>query len=93
MAYILVFEGDLSDIKNPEEHVCQMLLSRLLEALPIPVLKEWAKTLRKAGANQDLIAELTAGAERGAPVSLSEGCGLNIPWFLPSRQSAPGDSS
>jgi hypothetical protein len=63
VAYILVFEGDLSDIENPEEHGCQMLLSRLSEALPIPVLQEWAKTLWEAGTNQDLITELTAGGE------------------------------
>jgi len=38
MAYILVFERDLTYGKNPEEHACQMLPSRLSDALPIPVL-------------------------------------------------------
>jgi hypothetical protein len=58
-----VFEGDLSDGENPEEHTCQMPLSLLSEALIIPVFKEWAKTLWEAGTNQELIAELTASGE------------------------------
>jgi hypothetical protein len=45
VAYILVFEGDLRDGENPNEHACQLLPSRLSEALPIPVLQEWAGAL------------------------------------------------
>jgi len=49
VAYILVFERDLTHREGPEEHARQMLPSRLFEALPIPVLQEWADTLWKAG--------------------------------------------
>ena len=63
VVYMLVFEGDLTEGENPEEHACQMLPSRLSEALPIPVLQEWAETLWKAGTKQDLIAELSTGGD------------------------------
>ena len=74
VAYILVFEGDLTDGENPEEHACQKLPSRLSESLPIPVLQEWAETLWETGIEQELIAELTIGGESlaGFSVQLTE---------------------
>ena len=63
VAYILVFEGDLNDGKNIEEHACMMLLPRLSEALPLPVLQEWAETLWEAGFEKGLITELTTGGD------------------------------
>ena len=66
MVYLLVFEGDLGDGKNPEIHICQMLASRLSEALPIPVLLEWAETLWEIGLKQELIAKLTTGGDSPA---------------------------
>lgn len=72
--YILVFEGDLTDGENSEEHGCQLLPSRLSEALPIPVLLEWVEALWEAGIEQELIGELRTGGEclLGYSVSVSE---------------------
>jgi DNA invertase Pin-like site-specific DNA recombinase len=47
--------------RQPEFTCCkawQMLPSRLSEALPVPVLQEWAETLWEAGIEQTLITEL-----------------------------------
>jgi hypothetical protein len=63
MVYILVCDGDLIEREKPEEHACQMLPSRLSEALPIPVLREWAETLWEAGFEKGLITELTTGGD------------------------------
>lgn len=63
VAYILVFEGDLIYGENPAEHACQMLPSRFSEILSIPVLKDWAEKLWKAGAEQELIGELMTGGD------------------------------
>jgi len=63
MVYILLCDGDLIEREKPEEHACQMLPSRLSEALPIPVLREWAETLWEAGFEKGLIAELTTGGD------------------------------
>jgi hypothetical protein len=63
MVYRLVCDGDLIDKENPEEHACQMLPSRLSEALPIPILREWAETLWEAGFEKGLITELTTGGD------------------------------
>jgi hypothetical protein len=64
----------LTNGANPEEHACQMLPSRLSEALSIPVLQEWAKALWEAGIEQDLITELTTGGDilAGFAVQLTE---------------------
>ena len=83
VVYILVFEGDLTEGEIPEEHACQMLPSRLSEALPIPVLREWAETLWEAGVGQDLIAKLTTGGDSlaGFQIRISD-----MVWvYLPSR--------
>lgn len=61
VANILVFEGDIADGANPEEHDYLVLPYRLIEALPIPVSQEWAETLWEAGIEKELIAELTTG--------------------------------
>jgi hypothetical protein len=66
VVYLLVFEGDLTKGENPEEHACQMLPSRISEALPIPILQEWAEALWEAGIKQELIAELTIGGDSPA---------------------------
>jgi len=66
VVYLLVFEGDLTAGLNCEEHACQMLLSRLSEALPIPVLQDWWGALWKIGRKQELIAELTTGGDSPA---------------------------
>lgn len=63
MVYLLVFEGGLTEEEIPEEHACQMLPSRLSEALPIPVLVEWAKTIWKAGFEKGLITALTTSGD------------------------------
>jgi len=63
VVYILVFEGGLTEEEIPEEHACQMLPSRLSEALPIPVLVEWAKTIWKAGFEKGLITALTTSGD------------------------------
>ena len=63
VAYILVFEGGLTDGENPEKHACQMLPSRLSEALPLPILQEWAEPLWDAGIEQELITELATGGD------------------------------
>ncbi|MDI6696231.1 MAG: hypothetical protein QME21_14390 [Anaerolineales bacterium] len=70
VAYILVFEGDLTEGENTEEHACQMLPSRLSEAVPVPVLQEWAEALWEAGTRKELIAELTIGGESLAGFSV-----------------------
>jgi len=74
VAYLLVFEGDLTDGKKPAVHTRQMLPSRLSETLPVPVLQEWAKALWEAGIEQELIAELTIDGESlaGFSVQLTE---------------------
>lgn len=61
--YLLVFEDDLTDEENPEKHACQMLSSRLSEALPTPILQYWEETLWDAGIEQGLIAKLTTGGD------------------------------
>jgi hypothetical protein len=58
MAYLLVFEGDLSDGLTPENQAIRLLSPRLSEALPIPIKDRWAKALWEAGARKDLIGEL-----------------------------------
>ena len=63
VAYILVFEEDLIDGENPEAYARKLLPSRLSEVLPIPVLREWAKTIWKAGFEKGLITELTTSGE------------------------------
>ena len=74
VAYILVFEGDLANGANPEEHACQMLPSRLSDALPVPVLQEWAEALWEAGIGQGLIGNLETGGDNstGFWVQLTE---------------------
>jgi hypothetical protein len=69
-----VFERDLADGKNPEEHTCQMLFSRLYEALPTPVMQVWPETLWEARIEQELIGELTTGGDSlaGFAVQLTE---------------------
>jgi hypothetical protein len=66
VAYLLVFEGDMTDGEAPEEHACQKLPSWLSEALPIPVWQEWAKALWEAGIEQELISGLTTGGDNPA---------------------------
>lgn len=61
MVYIFVCDGDLIDRENPAENACQMLPSRLSEALPIPVLWEWAEILWEAGFKKGLINDMTTG--------------------------------
>src|SRR3990170_2822579 len=68
--FLLVFEVDMTDRENPEEHARQMLPSRLSEALPIPVLREWAETLWEAGFEEGLITELTTGGDSSAGFSV-----------------------
>jgi hypothetical protein len=63
VAYILVFEGDLTDGDNPEAHACRMLPSRLSEALPIPIIDRWSKILWEAGFENGLITELATGGD------------------------------
>ena len=57
-----------------------MLPSRFSEMLSIPVLKDWAEKLWKAGAEQELIGELMTGGDcpTGFWVQLTEtGLGRN----------------
>ena len=68
--FLLVFEVDMTDRENPEEQARQMLPSRLSEALPIPVLREWAETLWEAGFEEGLITELTTGGDSSAGFSV-----------------------
>jgi hypothetical protein len=63
VAYMLVIEGDLTDGLSPEGHTCHILPLRLSEALPIPVLQEWAEPLWEGGFEKGLIIELTAGGD------------------------------
>ena len=72
--YLLVFEGDLANGADPKEHACQMLPSRLSEALPVPIMQEWAEALWEAGIEQELIGELTTGGDSlaGFAVQLTE---------------------
>jgi hypothetical protein len=70
VAYIMVFEGDLTDGENLDDHACQKLPSRLSEALSIPVLLEWAEILWETGVEQGLIGELTTGGESSAGFSV-----------------------
>ena len=70
VVYLLVFKGDMTDRENPEKHARQMLPSRLSEALPIPVLREWAEILWEAGVEQGLIGELTTGGDSSAGFSV-----------------------
>ena len=63
MIYLLVFEGGLSDGSIPEKQAVRLLAPRLSEALPIPVLREWAKTIWKAGFEKGLITELATSGD------------------------------
>jgi hypothetical protein len=58
VAYILVFEGDLANGENLEEHACQMLPSLLSEALSMPIHNEWADALWNQGMEKELISTL-----------------------------------
>lgn len=53
VVYLLVFEGEDAD-----EQVMKMLAARLSEALPIPILHEWAEILWEGVIEQGLIIEL-----------------------------------
>jgi hypothetical protein len=78
--YILVYEGDLKEGENPEEYACQILPSRLSDALPIPVLQEWAEALWEAGIERELIGELTTNGDSlaGFAVQLNESAWLGL---------------
>jgi hypothetical protein len=74
IAYLLVFEGDMSGGEMPEHQARLMLTSRLSEALPIPIMDSWAEALWNAGVKKELIGGLaTAGdCQMGCCVSISE---------------------
>jgi hypothetical protein len=66
VAYILVFEEDLNARRTTEEHASMILTSRLSEALPLPILQEWAELLWEAGIEHELIALLTTRGDNSA---------------------------
>jgi hypothetical protein len=66
VAYMLVFEGDLSDGRTTEEHASMILPARLSESLPIPILQEWGELLWEAGIEHELIALLTTSGDNPA---------------------------
>lgn len=68
--YLLVFEGGPSDESIPEKQAVRLLAPRLSEALPIPVLHEWAGMLWEAGVEHGLIGELTTGGDSSAGFSV-----------------------
>lgn len=74
VVYLLVFEGDLLEGSTPGSHAQHTLTSRLAEALPIPLLEEWAEALWEAGLQKEMIGELITAGEclLGYWVSVSE---------------------
>jgi hypothetical protein len=63
VACILVFEEDLPNGANPEEHACKILPSRLSEVLPFPILDGWHASLWEAGQAENLIRGLATGGD------------------------------
>jgi hypothetical protein len=79
-AYVLAFDGELTDRMNPEEHTCFLLSSRLSEALPLPIMPSWSQQLWKAGKEKGLITELSAGGDckAGYQIELLETAWIEI---------------
>jgi hypothetical protein len=79
-AYMLIFEGDLADGKNPEDQTCLTLSSRLSESLPLPIMQAWSEQLWNAGKDQQLITELETGGDcyAGYWISLNEAAWVEI---------------
>lgn len=80
LIYLLVFEDQRLDESTPESQACEHLVPRLAEALPIPLLAEWAGALWKAGLHGELIGELVTGGDclAGYWVQVSETNWVNI---------------
>jgi hypothetical protein len=80
VAFILVLEEDVSQGNTPEMFASKMLPNRLSEALPIPVLHEWAKILWRVGMKQMLIGELLVGGscKGGYWLHIQENCWSDI---------------
>lgn len=72
--YLLVFEGELSDVVTPENQAIRLLSTRLSEALPIPIKDSWAEALWETGAVKDMIGELAFSGDclAGFGVNISE---------------------
>jgi hypothetical protein len=79
-AYMLIFDGDLTDGKEPEDHTCLILSSRLSESLPLPIMQAWSEQLWSAGKDNQLIAELETGGDcyAGYWISLNEAAWVEI---------------
>ena len=73
VVYLLVFEGELLDGATPESQAQYSLTARLSEALPIPILDEWAEALWEAGVKKQLISDLVISGDCLA------GYGVNAP--------------
>ncbi|OGO62761.1 MAG: hypothetical protein A2Z45_10930 [Chloroflexi bacterium RBG_19FT_COMBO_55_16] len=63
MIYLLVFEGELLGGWTPDTLARQMLISRLSETLPIPVLDEWNESLWEVAQMENLIVGLETGGD------------------------------
>jgi len=74
MIYLLVFEGELLGGWTPDTLARQMLISRLSETLPIPVLDEWNESLWEVAQMENLIVGLETGGDcqEGYLVQLTE---------------------
>jgi hypothetical protein len=63
VVYLLIFEGELLDGSTPETQARQMLTSRLVETLPIPILDDWDESLWESGQIENLIIGLETGGD------------------------------
>jgi hypothetical protein len=79
-AYMLIFDGNLADGENPEDHTCLTLSSRLSESLPLPIMQDWSEHLWKAGKDQQLVTELETGGDcyAGYWIGLNEAAWVEI---------------
>jgi hypothetical protein len=79
-AYMLIFDSDLTDGKEPEDHTCLILSSRLSESLPLPIMQAWSEHLWSAGKDQQLITELETGGDcyAGFWIGLNEAAWIEI---------------
>jgi hypothetical protein len=80
LIYLLVFDNDFENEDLLSSHACRMLTSRIAEALPIPILMDWADELWAAGLQMELIGILSTKGEclMGYWVNLSETRWANI---------------
>lgn len=78
--YLLLFENELSEGADHENQAMLMLTARLSEALPIPIMDSWAKTLWEVGLRERLIFELvTVGdCSIGYSVSIRESSWIDL---------------